>query len=90
MEPTEGPEQSSIPSQGEGTENEAAAREITEGLASMRWQREGRRMSRREGSRQSSTPLRVNAMSSATGRQVPGGRGDFDGETSGEEGETRL
>ena len=33
MEPTEGPEQSSIPSQGEGTENDTAAREITEGLA---------------------------------------------------------
>ena len=28
-------------------------------------------------------------MSSATGGQVLGGRGDFDGETSGEEGETR-
>ena len=89
MEPTEGTEQSYNPLQGEGTENEATAQEITEGLASMRWQREGGRMSRREGSRQSSTPLRVNAMSSATGGQMPGGRGDFDGETSGEEGETR-
>ena len=89
MEPTEGPEQSYDPSQGEGTENEVTTREITEGLASMRWQREGGRMSRQEGSRQSSTLLRVNAMSSATGGQMPGGRGDFDGETSGEEGETR-
>ena len=89
MEPTDGLEQSLIPSQGEGTENDTAAREITEGLALMRWQREGRRISRREGSRQSSTLLRVNAMPSAVGGQVPGGRGDFDGEISREEGETR-
>ena len=83
MEPTE--EQTRMSSsQGEEDEGSGVPGEALEGLASLRWQREDGRMSRREGGQRTPTTHRVNTLSNAPGGQQTRNREDSDDDDEGD------
>ena len=71
-------------SQGEEDEGSGVSGETLEGLASLRWQREDGRMSRREGGQRTPTTHRVNTLSNAPGGQQTRNREDSDDDDEGE------